>query len=44
MAHIGFWVDPQEQLIGIFLIQILPESPLPYRDLYIPVAYQAIID
>jgi CubicO group peptidase (beta-lactamase class C family) len=44
MAHTGFWVDPQEGLIGIFLIQILPESPLPYRDLYIPVVYQAIID
>jgi len=44
MAHTGFWVDPQEELIGIFLIQILPESPLPYRDLYIPLVYQAIID
>jgi CubicO group peptidase (beta-lactamase class C family) len=44
MAHTGFWVDPQEELIGIFLIQILPESPLPYRDLYVPVVYQAIID
>ena len=44
MAHTGFWVDPQEKLIGIFLIQILPESPFPYRDLYIPVVYQAIID
>jgi len=44
MAHTGFWVDPQEELIGIFLIQILPESPLPYRDLYIPVVYQAIIN
>jgi CubicO group peptidase (beta-lactamase class C family) len=44
MAHTGFWVDPQEELIGIFMIQILPESPLPYRDLYVPVVYQAIID
>ncbi len=44
MAHTGFWVDPQEELIGIFLIQILPESPLPYRDLFVPVVYQAIID
>ena len=44
LAHTGFWVDPQEELIGIFLIQILPESPLPYSDLYIPVVYQAIID
>jgi len=44
MAHTGFWVDPQEGLIGIFLTQLLPESPLPYRDLFRPVVYQAIID
>ncbi len=44
MAHTGFWVDPQEELIGIFLIQILPESPLPYRLLFAPVVYQAMID
>lgn len=44
MAHTGFWVDPQEKLIGIFLTQILPESPLPYRDLYVPLVYQAIVD
>jgi len=44
LAHTGFWVDPQEGLIGIFLTQLLPESPLPYRDLFRPVVYQAIID
>ncbi len=44
MAHTGFWVDPQEELIGIFLIQILPDSPLPYRDLFRPVVYQAVVD
>jgi CubicO group peptidase (beta-lactamase class C family) len=44
LAHTSFWVDPEEELIGIFLTQILPESPLPYRDLFRPVVYQAIID
>ena len=44
MAHTGFWVDPQEQLIGIFLTQILPEAPLPYSDLFVSVVYQAIVD
>ncbi len=44
MAHTGFWVDPEEKLIGIFLTQILPESPMPYRDLFTPVVYQAIVD
>ena len=44
MAHTTFWVDPQEELIGIFLVQILPESPLPYRELFKPMVYQAIDD
>ena len=44
MAHTTFWVDPQEELIGIFMTQILPESPLPYRELFKPVVYQAIVD
>jgi hypothetical protein len=44
LAHTGFWIDPQEGLIGIFLTQILPESPLPYRELFKPVVYQAIVD
>lgn len=44
LAHTGFWIDPEEQLIGIFLTQLLPESPLPYRDLFRPVVYQAIVD
>jgi len=44
MAHTGFWIDPREDLIGIFLIQILPEAPLAYRDLFRPVVYQSVID
>jgi len=42
MAHTTFWIDPEEELIGIFLIQILPRAPIPYRDLFKPVVYQAI--
>jgi CubicO group peptidase (beta-lactamase class C family) len=44
MAHTSFWVDPKEELIGIFLTQLLPWAPLPYSDLFVPVVYQAIID
>ncbi len=44
LAHTNFWVDPEEELVGVFLIQILPEAPIPYRDLFRPVVYQAIID
>ena len=36
--------DPEEELIGVFLIQILPESLLPYRDLFIPVVYRVNVD
>jgi CubicO group peptidase (beta-lactamase class C family) len=44
MAHTTFWVDPQEEIIGIFLIQILPRAPEAYRELFKPVVYQAVID
>jgi CubicO group peptidase (beta-lactamase class C family) len=44
MAQTTFWVDPEEELVGIFMTQIMPESPLPYRELFKPVVYQAIID
>ena len=40
----AFWIDPEEELIGIFMTQLLPDSPLPYRDLFKPVVYQAIVD
>jgi CubicO group peptidase (beta-lactamase class C family) len=44
MAHTTFWVDPKEELIGIFMIQILPRAPISYRDLFKPVVYQAILN
>jgi CubicO group peptidase (beta-lactamase class C family) len=44
MAHTVFWVDPREELIGIFMIQVFPEPPLRYRDLFKSVVYQAVID
>jgi CubicO group peptidase (beta-lactamase class C family) len=44
MAHTGFWIDPQEELVGVFMTQLLPDSPLPYRDLFRPVVYQAIVE
>jgi hypothetical protein len=44
MAYTGFWVHPREELIGIYMIQILPESPLSYCELIQPVAYVTLID
>jgi CubicO group peptidase (beta-lactamase class C family) len=44
MAHTTFWVDPEEDLVGIFLIQVFPRPPIAYRDLFKPVVYQAIVD
>ncbi len=43
-AGTSFWIDPQEQMIGVFMIQILPSSELTYRKEFKQLAYQAIID
>lgn len=43
-AGTKFWIDPQEQLIGIFMIQILPHNGLEYGSEFRVMAYQAISD
>jgi CubicO group peptidase (beta-lactamase class C family) len=43
-AGTGFWIDPQEQMIGVFMVQILPHTGLNYRTQYKAMAYQAIAD
>jgi CubicO group peptidase (beta-lactamase class C family) len=42
-AGTKFWIDPQEDLIGIFMIQIMPNS-VDYGALFRTLAYQAIDD
>ena len=43
-AGTKFWIDPQEQLIGIFMIQILPHTGLEYGSEFRVLAYQSITD
>jgi CubicO group peptidase (beta-lactamase class C family) len=43
-AGTRFWIDPKEELIGIFMIQILPHTGLEYGSEFRVLAYQAIAD
>ena len=43
-AGTRFWIDPKEQMIGIFMIQILPHTNLTYGSQFRQLAYQAITD
>ena len=43
-AGTRFWIDPQEELIGIFMIQILPHDGLQYGSEFRVLTYQAIAD
>ena len=42
-AGTKFWIDPQENLIGIYMVQILPH-PYTFGDEFKILAYQAIAD
>jgi CubicO group peptidase (beta-lactamase class C family) len=43
-AGTRFWIDPKEELIGIFMIQILPHTGLEYGSEFRVLAYQSIAD
>ena len=43
-AHTRFWVDPVDDLIGIFMIQILPSSAVDYGDKFKSLVYQALLN
>jgi CubicO group peptidase (beta-lactamase class C family) len=43
-AGTRFWIDPQEHLIGVFMVQILPHTGLTYGSEFKQLAYQAIND
>ncbi len=42
-AGTGFWIDPKEKLIGVYMIQILP-PPFRYNEMFKHLAYQSIAD
>lgn len=43
-AGTGFWIDPAEEMIGIFMTQVLPLGESVHRKEFRNLAYQAIID
>ncbi|MEM1249087.1 MAG: serine hydrolase domain-containing protein [Acidobacteriota bacterium] len=43
-AGTRFWIDPEEELIGLFMIQILPHTGLEYGTQFKNLVYQSIVD
>ena len=43
-AGTRFWIDPKEELIGLFMIQILPHTGLTYGTEFKNLVYQSIVD
>ena len=39
-----FWIDPQEDLVGILMVQVNPYVPLNIRERFSAVVSQAITD
>jgi CubicO group peptidase (beta-lactamase class C family) len=44
MASTAFWVDPAEDLVAVFMTQLLPSSSYPIRPQLRQLVYQALID
>lgn len=43
-AGTRFWIDPKEEMIGVFMVQILPHTNLTYGSEFKRLAYQSIAD
>ena len=43
VAGTSFWVDPAEELIGVFMVQMRPSRDLAYRQQFKNLVYQALI-
>jgi CubicO group peptidase (beta-lactamase class C family) len=41
-AGTGFWIDPKEQMIGVFMIQVMPQGAT--KDQFKQLAYQSIVE
>ncbi|MDH3423985.1 MAG: beta-lactamase family protein, partial [Gemmatimonadota bacterium] len=44
VAGTSFWIDPDRDLIGIFMIQIRPNRDVNFRDQFKRLVYQAVVD
>jgi CubicO group peptidase (beta-lactamase class C family) len=43
-ASTRFWIDPREEIVGIFMVQILPDEGGPFGERLQALTYQAIVD
>ena len=43
-ASTAFWVDPVEEITGLFLTQLLPSGTHPIRSELSQLVYQALVD
>jgi CubicO group peptidase (beta-lactamase class C family) len=44
VAGTSFWIDPQRDLIGIFMVQINPNRDVSFRDQFKRLVYQAVVE
>ena len=44
VAGTSFWIDPAQDLIGIFMIQINPNRDVNFRDQFKRLVYQAVVE
>jgi CubicO group peptidase (beta-lactamase class C family) len=44
ILNTSYWVDPEEELIGIIMTQLYPTSDVDIRDKYRGMVYQAVIE
>ena len=38
------WIDPQEEMVGVFMTQVLPYTHISIRQDFRTLAYQAVVD
>jgi CubicO group peptidase (beta-lactamase class C family) len=43
-AGTAFWIDPKENMIGVFLINVLPPAGIPAGEQFKRMAYEALVD
>lgn len=40
----SFWIDPEEDLVGVFMVQIRPNRDVTFRQRFKTLVYQAVVD
>jgi CubicO group peptidase (beta-lactamase class C family) len=43
-AGTRFWIDPEEEMVTLFMVQVLPHTDLTYGFEFKNLAYQAIVE